>query len=350
MGFLGGFLKFISVLSLIASTVFCTAVAVMNNMTEVYITMGVIWVVCLLTCLTIWGFGCALSEVKKLKKRVETLERKLQRPAEGTFAPEQPLSEQPIPDLPNYVGHYDVGRPKSGAGKWVLIVVLVLAIAAVLGAIVWVVSGRLLAPEPVPAETSPVIYFPEETAPVLEAPAIETPAEEAPAAGIQEELPLGGTIATDFVSICLDECIVDPDIKMSVTMGNVTRTTGPDPLPGQSYICLEGTIQNTSTSPLPVYDFFTGKFELDGYTYKVGASDCDILTPDGQPVSNIDPLMEYTIRIYTAIPNQLADSISSAEFTIGFFDGFENQELASVRAFSEDPIAECPYQFAIKLF
>jgi len=343
MGFLGGFLKFVSVLSLIASTVFCTAVAVSNNMTEVYITMVVIWLVCLLTCLTVWGFGSALSEVKKLRKRVEVLEWKLQRSSEEPF-----VSQQPVPELPDYVGRYDAGHPKSGAGKWVLIVVLVLAIAAVLGTIVWVVSGWLLTPEPAPAEPVPTIAYPMETLPLEEAPATEAPP--APAAGARETLTLGDPVSTDFVSIRLDECIVNPDIKMSVTIGNVTRTTGPEPLPGQQYICLEGRIQNTSTSPLPVYDFFTGKFDLDGYTYKVGATDCDILTPDGQTVSSIDPLMEYTIRIYTAIPNQLAENLGSARFTFGFFDGFENQELASIRAFSEDPIAQCPYQFVIELF
>lgn len=346
MIFVGVLLKVLAILALIGVTVLCTAVAVLNNTVDIYIGMVVLWLVAGLGCLTVWTIGHAITEVKKLKKRVETLERRVQRSSGEDFAPEQSAQE-----FTGYVGRYDSSpRAKSGVGKWVLIVALVLVLLAVVGGIIWMFIGRSSAPAPAIPETAPMDYaIPVETAPSIEIPVMEPPAEEAAPAATAEALALGEAIVTDFVLLQLDSFVVESDIQHSVTVGNVTRTTGPDPLPGQQYVCLEGSIQNISTSPLPVYDFFLGRFDLDGYTYKVGATDCDILTTDGQPVSGIDPLMTYTVRIYTAIPDQLADNLASAEFTMGFFDGFENQELSSVRAFAEDPVSQCPYQYSITL-
>ncbi len=163
------------------------------------------------------------------------------------------------------------------------------------------------------------------------------------------DLSLGESLSTDFVTMSFDDYIVAADVKHSVTTGYVTRITGPEPLAGQKYICLTGTIQNTSTSPLPVYDFFIGNFELDGYNYEVSANDIDILDGEGQTKSEIDPLMVYNYRLYVAIPDALADSYSSCNFSFGFFDGFENQELAYIRSFEENPISLCPYQYDVTL-
>ena len=163
------------------------------------------------------------------------------------------------------------------------------------------------------------------------------------------ELGLGEAISTDFVTMSFDDYVVAADVKHSVTTGFVTRITGPEPLAGQKYICLSGTIQNTSTAPLPVYDFFLGNFELDGYNYEVTANDIDVLDGEGQTKSEIDPLMTYNYRLYVAIPDTLADSYSSCNFTFGFFDGFENQELSYIRSFEDDPISLCPYQYDVTL-
>ena len=160
---------------------------------------------------------------------------------------------------------------------------------------------------------------------------------------------VGDTIATDFVEILFNDVTVAEDIQMSVTTGFVTRITGPSPVSGQQYVCLSGTIKNISTSPLPVFDFFIGEFNLDGYTYEVDASDCDILDGEGQTMTNIDPLMEYTIRIYVAIPNALADSHSSCTLRFGFYDAFDNHEMSRNKAFEDDPISLCPYQYLVTL-
>ncbi len=163
------------------------------------------------------------------------------------------------------------------------------------------------------------------------------------------EVLVGGTLSTEFVEMTFNEVTVAKDIKHSVTTGHVTRITGPEPVDGQQYICLTGIIKNISTNPLPVYDFFVGNFNLDGYSYTVDANDCDILDGEGQSRTEIDPLMEYTFRIYVAIPDSLADSYSSCTFTFGFHDLFDNTDLSYNRAFEDDPIVLCPYQFIVPI-
>lgn len=198
--------------------------------------------------------------------------------------------------------------------------------------------------DPIPQTTNPVENDPIEMPPMD----IEEPEDTVPPTKPEaEELSMGSVLSTDFVEINFTEVIVERDIQKAVTIDNVTRITGPDPIDGQKYICLSGTIVNTSTEPLPVYDFFVGRFELDAYTYEVTANDCDILSANGDPESMIDPLMEYEIRIYKAIPDALAEQYSTSSFTFGFYDGFDNKDLSYNKSFAEDPVAECPYQYFI---
>lgn len=201
-----------------------------------------------------------------------------------------------------------------------------------------------------PAETTTpnvpevIATIPQDIAPEMPTEPVET----TPSVEVTQ-LVIGDTVSTEFVDIKLSEVIIAEDIKYSVTTGNVTRITGPDPAAGQKYILITGTIINKSTSPLPVYDFFLGNFCLDGYNYSVDANDCDILDVEGQTEFEIDPLMEYTFRLYTAIPNVLADSHSTCTFTFGFYDLFDNYDLSYHRSFSEDPIAHCPYQYVVTI-
>lgn len=163
------------------------------------------------------------------------------------------------------------------------------------------------------------------------------------------EIAIGDTLSTEFVEMTFENAVVAENIKYSVTTGNSTMITGPEPISGQQYICISGKIVNTSKSSLPVYDFFIGDIDIDGYIYSVSASDCDILDGEGAPVYSIDPLMEYVFRIYTAIPETLASSYASANFHFGFYDSFDNEELAMNMAFEEDPISLCPYQYILSV-
>ena len=234
---------------------------------------------------------------------------------------------------------------KKKSKTWLPIAIgAVLVIAAI---VIVAVSGGKKPAENIPMEAP---HY-QEIAPVEIA---ETEATEGPAKIDVVELPMGSSLSTGFVDMTFNEVIIEPDIRKSVTIDRVTRTSGPQPLSGQQYICLSGTIKNTSTAELPVYDFFLGRFQLGDYSYDVTANDCDVLSADGSPESGIAPLMEYEYRIFVAIPDELAEMSKAGEFpisfTFGFYDGFDNQELSYNRSFADDPIAECPYQYFIPFY
>ena len=353
MKFLGGFLKFIGILLMLIGTAACTLCcffAVEDNDPSLYVVGGAVFLSFLFVALGVLGTGTALSQIVKLKKRVTALEQRLWNLSVAPAAQAAPHSEakaEPasvfIPaEAPVEIPAPAVQEPKQ-TKKWLPIAI---ASVAVVLAVVLVISFAGKGKDaPAEASTAPQ-QVPETIAPVD----VAEPETEGPAKIEVVDLSIGSSLSTGFVDMYFNEIVVDRDIQKSVTVDNVTRTTGPDPLDGQHYVCISGVIINTSTAPLPVYDFFLGRFDLNGYTYEVSANDCDILSPDGSPESEIDPLMEYEFRIYTAIPDALAEQAAAGDgcsFTFGFYDGFDNYELSSNRAFSDDPIAECPYQFYI---
>lgn len=103
MRFLGGFLKTLSILLLIAATIVCTAVAVMADVMEAYLVMGGVLLVCLIVALNVWGTGMALTTAAKLKKRVAALEQRL---IMAPVVPQTPVVRQtPATDpVPQSVG------------------------------------------------------------------------------------------------------------------------------------------------------------------------------------------------------------------------------------------------------
>lgn len=343
-------MKTVAIILLLAATAGCTAVAVLNSGdVDIYWGMGLLWAVALLITLIIFGNGHALTQLHKLKKRVAYLEHR----AEQTPV-QQPVFDEEFPEInvpartaPKRTSGGAYAAPKS-SNKWIWIVVVVILLVAGAVAAVLLLNPKKETAKPAPTAPN-VFYLPEDS--VVEMPAFEAteaPAETAPAVPAVN-ISMGDSASTEFVDICFQKWVVKEDIKLSVKTGNVTRITGPDPLAGQQYVCLSGKIRNKTTSPLPVYDFYIGNFSIDGYNYTVNATDCDILTPDGQTVTNIDPLVEYDFRIYTAIPDALANNYSESTFTFGFFDGFKNEDLSYIRAFEENPISHCPYQFSLKI-
>ena len=353
MKFLGGFLKFLAILLILIGTIACTALVFLGIMDEMIepILVGVgAFLACLFVALGVLGTGIALSQIVKLKKRVTQLEQRgwsvpaapVAAPATAPVVTPEPVPEPAADPVEEALAS---AEPKKATGKRWLPVIIGAALVVIAILVVALPGNKK---DNTPVEESPMIeQQPVEMAPVeME----ETEPTEGPAMIERPELPMGTALDTGFVFMSFDEVVVQEDIKKSVTIDRVTRTTGPDPLPGQVYICLSGTIKNTSTTELPVYDFFTGCFRIGDYEYTVSANDCDVLDADGSTESTIAPLMEYEYRIYTAIPAQLQEMIAAGEpysFTFGFYENFDNQELAYNRSFSEDPIAQCPYQFFI---
>ena len=355
MKFLGGFLKFLSILLMLIGTAAGTALVILGVMDDMIepILVGIgVFLAFLFVALGVMGTGIALSQIVKLKKKVTQLEQRLwsvpaasvapaAAPASAPVIAPDPISEPAVDPIEEVLTSAE--PKKAGAKRW-LPVILGAALVVVAILVVSFAGGNK-------NDGQPVIEAPEVQQPVELAP-VEMPEPEATEAPPIErpELPLGTALDTGFVFMSFDEVVVQEDIQKSVTIDHVTRTTGPDPLPGQVYICLSGTIKNTSTSELPVYDFFEGRFQIGDYEYSVSANDCDVLSADGSPESTIAPLMEYEYRIYTAIPAELQEFIAAGEpysFTFGFYDNFDNKDLSYNRSFSEDAIALCPYQFFI---
>ena len=181
--------------------------------------------------------------------------------------------------------------------------------------------------------------------PATEEPAGEAPAEEAPAEPAATEVALNTPFSTDFAEFNITEFAFAEDIQQSVTSGIVTNVTGPEPVAGQQYVYVRGTLKNLATEELPVYDFFTGVFDIDGYAYEVQASDCTVIDAEGSPEFGVPPLMEYTFTIYAAVPAELAASHTAVTFTFGFYDLFDNMDLART---SYD-LTACPYQYTMNM-
>lgn len=89
MRFLGGLLKVLAIVLLVAATAVCTLVSVMSGELEAYIVMGVSWVCALFVTLNILGTGMALSRLRKLEKKVQQLEQRLAAPVMPVYAGQQ---------------------------------------------------------------------------------------------------------------------------------------------------------------------------------------------------------------------------------------------------------------------
>ncbi|MBQ6431795.1 MAG: hypothetical protein IJJ99_07970 [Oscillospiraceae bacterium] len=163
------------------------------------------------------------------------------------------------------------------------------------------------------------------------------------------EISLNETIALEFVEITFEEYGIAADIKQSISADHVTRISGPQPEDGKQFVYLRGTIKNVNKESLPVYDFFIGEFDIDGFKYECTANQCDVLTSNGEIKSTIEPLTSYSFTIYAKIPDELANNHSGVSFRFGFYDLFDNYELSYNRSFEDDPISLCPYQYALEL-
>lgn len=366
MRFIGGFLRFLGVLLMLIGASLATICCYFgreDNDPGLYGVAVVVFLCFLFVALGVLGTGMALGEIAKLKKRVAQLEQRLWDavftapviPAAASnqvscsqmpVMPEAEESAEPVATqqvLPEAV------VPERKKQKNLLTILLVSAVVVLLAVLIAVVAGNIGRSTDAADVSSDM---PMETMAPVENEDVVTEEQESASAYANVEVSecsMGTVFGTDFVDFCFDELMIEKDIQKTVTIDNVSNITGPQPLEGQQYVCLSGTIVNTSKQPLPVYDFFLGQFDLDGYLYEVSANDCDILSEDGSPVNNIDPLMEYEIRIFTAIPDALAEKCASGDgsFTFGFYDGFDNYELSYNRSFEKEPIGMCPYQFMI---
>lgn len=172
-----------------------------------------------------------------------------------------------------------------------------------------------------------------------------TPSENGAAAGSEAEVEkeaeselaavaIGDKITTDFAEITVDEIGIKEDIKISVTNGNITHTTGPSTQSGTKFVYVRGTMKSTAKSEISRAEFY-GNADIDGYTYEIDSS---IIDAEGYSTYSISPLMTYTYTLYARVPNELADSHESCVVNFGFNENFEQD--------FDTEISDCDYGYS----
>lgn len=152
MRFLGGFLKFLGILILLAATVVCTAVSIEAAVPEAYWTMGGVWALVLFVTLNIWGTGIALTRLRKLEKKVEKLEQRFQAapPVQMSAAESAPIAQPEIPAAP-----VSDAPQRKKSRVWIPLVISVVVAAAAIVALI-LTTGDKDAPSdnaPLPEES-----------------------------------------------------------------------------------------------------------------------------------------------------------------------------------------------------
>ena len=142
--------------------------------------------------------------------------------------------------------------------------------------------------------------------------------EEVPVALDAEPYALNDTITTDTIEMTFTEMGVAEDIRITSDESGLSITSGPDPQSGKKFIYIKGTVKNLSTSA--VWIGLAGKFTIDGYTFDMNVHTANSL---GHPISNIEPLDEFTIILYAPVSNELIDNYNEAVLTFGFNDNFD---------------------------
>ena len=330
MRFLGGFLKFLSILLMIIGTAVCAVVIVMSEFViEACLVMGGVWLLVIFVGLNIWGTGMALGQVSKLKKRVAQLE---QRPVVNPYYPYPQTS--PAAPSTTEAGHEEgtapaaeefsqppvqpAAAPESTPAKtsksWLpAVIVGAVAIVAIV-AVVLIMGGK--------KDSNPGMQQPGYVDPGnIDSPASPdegyvpdmTP-EEPPMAEEAITVDIGGSIETkDFVmtfntvevlddysyrtsDISKTSLYVEEGYKLLVVRGHFTNV-------GNS------TIQDSAFSMNAIIN---GDFVLDGYDVRI----------DFERNKNfeVDPYTDLDYVIHCNIPEKLAAQFETVDLTIGFND------------------------------
>ena len=142
--------------------------------------------------------------------------------------------------------------------------------------------------------------------------------EDVPVALDAEPYNLNETITTDTIELTFTEMGVAEDIRITSDESGLSITSGPSPESGKKFIFIKGTVKNLDTSAIWIK--MAGKFTIDGYTFDMKVHSANSL---GHPLSEIEPLEEFTIILYAPVSNELIDSYNEAVLTFGFNDSFD---------------------------
>lgn len=348
MRFLGGFLKFLSILVMIAATAACAIVIVMAEFEiEALIVMGCVWVFSIFVGLNIWGTGLALSQISKLKKKIQQLE---QRPmvnpyypypqaaapvaspvaapaptpavepvvAEAASEKSAPVAE-PVAETICQPPVQSVDSPENKPAKTVkpwlpAVIVGGVAIIAIV-AVVLIMGGN--------KDSDPSMQQPG----YVDGPASEdegyvpdmevTPNEEATAA----------SPSVDAIPISIGECIETKDFVMTFDTVEVLddysyrtsdiSTTSLYVEEGYKLLVVRGHFTNVGTATIQDSSFsmtatVNGDFVLDDYDVRINF--------ERSSSFEVDPYTDLDYVIHCNIPEKLAEQFEMVDLTIGFND------------------------------
>ena len=345
MKFLGGFLKFLSILLMIVGTAACAVVIVMAEyQIEACIVMGGVWLLVIFVGLNIWGTGLALGQISKLKKRIAQLEqRPVMNPyypypqaAAPTAAPAAPItapvaapvaeasmeevssSTETVAQEPIQPPVQPVAAPESKPAKatkpWLPAVIVGVVAIVVIAGVVLVMGGN--------KDSNPSMQQPGFVDPGnIDSPASpeggEVPdmiPEEPPMAEEVIPVDIGGSIETkDFIMTFNTVEVLD---DYSYRTSDIS-TTSLYVEEGYKLLAIRGHFENVGNATIQDSAFsmtatINGDFVLDGYDVRIDF--------ERNKSFEVDPYTDLDYVIHCNIPEKLAAQFETVDLTIGFND------------------------------
>lgn len=337
MRFLGGFLKFLAFLLLVAATLGCTAVAMMSEQIEAYIVMGCAWVFVLLVVLNIWGTGIALTNAAKNKKKIAQMEQKLldmnyaltqaqarlqvyashavtavpvQAPAaEGENADGQPVLQTPVVPVAEPVEMPSAPTaPVQKSNKWIPAVIASVAVVAVAAVAIFTLGGFL----PADPGNHPGYQPGNPTGDPFDDPPGDPLNPTGPAVVNGTPVSVGGRIDNAHFTMTFDSVELVDEFSFRTSEYSTHSLFVED---GYQLLIVRGQFINNSTESITTSDMVFTAVIND--TYKADSNDVrlDFMRSN---TYEIDPYTDVEYVLHVNIPDRLAGMFETADFNIYF--------------------------------
>ena len=140
-----------------------------------------------------------------------------------------------------------------------------------------------------------------------------------------KSISLNESISTDTVEFMLESCEYRDEVRYTTASKAYTRVFGAQ-ADGVKYYVVEGKIKNLLTEARDISKITAALKMDDTYSYSVKVF---IINPDNKgTASSAEPLIEYKLVLFAAVPDSFADGTHSGEWCFGFNDTFEKLENA----------------------
>jgi len=335
MRFLGGLLKALAILILIAATVICTVIAVEAELTEAYVAMGLCWLAAVFVVLSILGTGIALTQVSKLKKRLKQLEQnagsnayifaparaaretapraeEVYTPAPKEPEPEQvaapaPAAEEPkslfIPQEADSSFNSPLPQPSKRSMNWLPAVITAGIAVIAIAAVVLIMGGRDV-PGKDPDANVKATTSPKETT----KPGKDSDYSDA------VEVKMGSELKCDIFRMTFESLELLDEYTHEITD---YYSYSPFVEEGYKLLMMRGRFENLSTSKISSSAFkliatVNGEYVVDDF----GVS----LNFMRNNTYECDPYTEVEYLLCMNVPEKLAAKFEEVTFTIGFKD------------------------------